>query len=111
MHINVDRREDGIAILKIQGEFWESEWSLHEQIKRQLEEDYHKIVVDFSHSERMNSQGIGVVVASLTSVQDAGGSMKIAGANEKILEVLKLLQLYTVLDTYSTVEEAVAAFA
>ncbi len=111
MHITEEKRNDGsIAILKIEGEFWENEWALHEKVKSLLEEKVVNIIVDFTHSSRINSQGIGVLVSSLTSVRDAGGNLKIAGANEKIVTVLNLLNLYTVIESFDTADEAVASF-
>lgn len=111
MHIKEEILDGEIAVLKIEGEFWENEWALHEAIKRLVEQKKTNVVVDFTHSSRINSQGIGVLVACVTSVTDAEGALKIAGANKRILEVLNLLNLYTVIESYPTAEEAVASFS
>ena len=111
MFINEEILNDkSVALLTIEGEFWENEWSLHEKVKRLIERKITNIVVDFSNSKRINSQGIGVLVSCLTSLRDAGGNLKIAGAGKGILDLLSLLNLYTIVESFETAEEAVASF-
>jgi len=100
------------TILTVKGDFWGGdEWTLHESIKRLAERGKIRLVVDLASVARMNSQGIGVLVACLTTLKDHGGTMKIAGANPGISAHLDLLKLYAVLDSYPTVTEALAGFA
>jgi anti-sigma B factor antagonist len=105
------QQERGVMILRINGDFWGGEWALHEKVKSCIERDRNNVVVDLTHVKRMNSQGIGVLISCLTSLREAGGNMKIAGANRNIGGHLELLNLYTVVESFETPEEAVGSFS
>jgi anti-sigma B factor antagonist len=112
MTIEVENQDGSdLAILTIKGEFWGgNEWAVHEKIKELIDEEKTRIVLDMSRVKRVNSTGIGALVASLTTLRGAGGDMKLAGANRNIADHLGLLNLYTVIEMFETPEEAVASY-
>jgi len=102
---------DSIAILTVKGDFWAgSSWDLHTKVKNCIEGGTARVVLDFSHIKRINSMGIGVIVACLKSLLDEEGGMIISGANTTVHRVLQLVNLYTYLETTDTVHEAVEKF-
>ena len=99
------------VILTIKGDFWGgNEWAVHEKIKELIDEEKTRVVLDLSRVKRVNSTGIGALVASLTTLRNAGGDLKLAGANRNISDHLGLLNLYTVLEQFETPEQAVESF-
>ena len=68
-----------------------------------------RMIVDLSDVPLMNSSGLGMLVGASTSLRSAGGSLAIAGANEKIQHLFKMTRLDSVLTHYPTRDEAVAA--
>lgn len=112
MHIGEEEhQETRSTLLTVRGDFWGGdEWKLHEKVKSLVEQGKTRLVVDLTHVARMNSQGIGSLVSCLTTLKDADGVMKIAGANANISSHLDLLKLYTVLEAYPTSAEALASF-
>jgi anti-sigma B factor antagonist len=112
MHIDEEQRSDqGVTVLHVKGDMWGGdEWSLHKKVEELIENEQKKIVVDLSKVDRINSQGIGVLVACLNVLREAEGDMKIAGANQNISGHLDLLKLYTVLESFPTADDAVASF-
>ena len=112
MHIDEEQRSDqGVTLLHAKGDMWGGdEWMLHKKVEGLIEDDQKKVVVDLAKVDRINSQGIGVLVACLNALRDAGGDLKIAGANQNISGHLDLLKLYTVLESFPTSDDAVASF-
>jgi anti-sigma B factor antagonist len=105
------RKDSGVAVLSIGGDFWGgSEWSLYEKVKELIDRGHSNVVMDLSRVQRINSQGIGVLVSCLTSLRNVDGNMKIAGANRNIVAHLDLLNLYTVVESFPTPDEATASF-
>ncbi len=103
--------ETGSILLTVKGDFWGGdEWKLHEKVKGLVEQGKNRLVVDLTNVERMNSQGIGVLVSCFSTLKDAEGVMKISGANPNISSHLDLLKLYTIFDSYPTAAEAMASF-
>jgi len=69
-----------------------------------------RVIIDLSNVPVMNSSGLGMLVGASTSLRSAGGSLAVAGANEKIQGLFKMTRLDTVLANYPTRDEAVAAY-
>jgi anti-sigma B factor antagonist len=107
--MNIDEKQSGsVCILTPRGDIWFSGgWSLHDKVKDVVERDLFKVVIDFSHIDRINSMGVGMLVSCLKTLRDKEGDLVIACANQKIQDVLKIVNLYTVLRLVASVDEAV----
>ncbi|MGD8428313.1 MAG: STAS domain-containing protein [Balneolaceae bacterium] len=79
---------------------------LHELIDKNRNE----IVADLSKVKFMNSSGLGILIGGLTTMRNAGGDLRIAGADKKIESLLVVTKLITVFESYRTVEEAVKSY-
>jgi anti-sigma B factor antagonist len=111
MEIEEQILDNNVTLLAVKGDFWGGEeWELQEAVVRAINDERTNLVVDFSKVKRMNSQGIGVLVSCLTTVRDAGGNLKIAGANKNISEHLDLLNLYTIIERFDESATAAASF-
>lgn len=78
-------------------------------LKKQLEEDKKNIIIDLSGVKFMNSTGLGLLISGLTTVTKGGGKMVLANVSEKIQSLLMITKLFTIFETYETVDEAVEA--
>lgn len=79
------------------------------KISSLIEEGKTKVVGDLSEVSFMNSSGLGVLIASLTSLRREGGDLKLCSATERIKSLLKVSKLFTVFDHHDTLDEAVKA--
>jgi anti-sigma B factor antagonist len=68
-----------------------------------------KIVVDLGNISWMNSVGVGSLVAAHVSCMKRGGWLRIARIGRRIHDIFLVSHLVFTLDTYDTVEEALAA--
>ncbi len=107
-----EKIQGDVAVLQISGKLMGGEETreVHEKVKSLLGDGIKKIVIDVSNVKWLNSSGLGMLISCLTSVTSAEGTLKIAGATEKINSLLMITKLITVFDTYETVDRAVATF-
>jgi anti-sigma B factor antagonist len=69
-----------------------------------------RVVLDLTAVEFINSSGLGLMIGGATTLRNAGGTLKIAGASEKILALFKITKLGSVFETFPTVAAAAASF-
>jgi len=69
-----------------------------------------KLVIDLSKVEFVSSAGWGVFVGELKKIREHQGDLKLSGLQPDVLDVFLLLELDTLIETYVTAEEAIAAF-
>jgi anti-sigma B factor antagonist len=79
---------------------------LHDYINQGKKE----IVADLSNVKFMNSAGLGILIGGLTTMRNAGGDLRIAGADQRIKSLLVITRLITVFESYRTLEEAVESY-
>lgn len=83
---------------------------LRGKIYRILEEGARKVVLDLEHLTVINSMGLGVLIASLTSLRSRGGDLYLARLTDKVEGVLTLTRLIKVIKIYDSVDRAVKGF-
>jgi anti-anti-sigma factor len=71
-----------------------------------LKQGQTKFIFDASALDYADSAGIGTVVACLTNIKKAGGDMRMAGANARLLRLFQMTGVDQLLSLYPTVAEA-----
>ena len=101
-----------IAVLIVSGKLMGGEETkeVHEKAKSLIADGIKKIVIDLSKVKWLNSSGLGMLISCLTSVQNSEGTLKIAGATDKVNSLFMITKLITVFDTYESVDRATATF-
>jgi anti-sigma B factor antagonist len=79
---------------------------LRTAIRRLVEEDKKKLLLNFYGVSYMDSSGIGELVSTYTTLYRAGGQLKLVNLSVKIQDLLAITRLLTVFDHYD--EEAAA---
>lgn len=75
-----------------------------------IEKDQKEVVADLSNVKFMNSSGLGILIGGLTTMRNAGGDLRIAGADKRIESLLMVTKLLTVFNSYRTIDEAVKSY-
>ena len=111
MRIEEEIRND-VAILTVTGALMSGPdvAPFHEHIKRLVKDGITRVVVDFSKVKWFGSAMLGVMIASLTTLRNAGGDMRLTGITEKIDSILMVTQLAGIFRTLDSVDRAVASF-
>ena len=107
-----EKIQGDVAIIQVSGKLMGGDETkeVHEKIKSLLTDGLKKIVIDLSKVKWLNSSGPGMLISCLTSVSNADGKLKIAGATEKVNSLFMITKLITVFDSYESVDRAVATF-
>lgn len=107
-----ETERDGIVILTLTGKMMNGPESinLHPYVKQLIEQDKLNLIVDMGHVKWFSSTGLGALLASYTSLRNAGGEMKIARATKRIYSLFYQMELSSLFDTYETIDEALEAY-
>lgn len=101
-----------VAVISIKGNLMGEPQTtqLRDKIYSLLQDGMKKIVLDLKGVRWINSSGLGTLIASLTSVKNKGGDLRLACITEKVESVLVVTRLVKVFKEYETVDRAVASY-
>jgi anti-sigma B factor antagonist len=108
------REEDraGILVVSVEGFLDAHTASKFEQMLAQaIAQKRYRIVVQCAGLTYISSTGLGVFMAFIDTVRDAGGDIKLACVTPKVYKVFDLLGFPKLLEFYGTVDEALPRFA
>ncbi len=99
-----------VAVLHLSGKLMGGNETkeVHDKLKSLINDGVKKVIIDLSKVKWVNSSGLGMLISCLTSVQNAGGELKISGATEKVNSLFMMTKLMTVFDSYENVDQAMA---
>ncbi len=106
-----EKIENHVAVLTLSGKMMggPETTALHDHIKGLINDGIKKVVIDLGGIKWMNSSGMGVLMACMTTLKNADGQMVLARVSEKVNSLLLITQLIRVFDTYETVDRAISS--
>lgn len=78
------------------------EWSVDEWLKAGVK----SIILDLSALDMMDSTGVGIIVMCHAKLEKAGGSLRVAGAQGIVQEILHMTHVDRIVRFFATAEEA-----
>jgi anti-sigma B factor antagonist len=107
-----EKIEGDVAILNVSGNMMGGPETmvLHEKVKSLGADGIKKVVIDLKEVKWMNSSGLGILMACMTTLNNGGGKLKLSSVTEKVKSLLVITQLMRIFDTYENAERAVASF-
>ena len=112
MALNITHNSiDGVSVVHLSGAifFDQDSASLRVHVKDLLDKS-RQIVLDLGNVTRIDSSGLGTLVALYVSARKVGGDIKLANLGNHIKEALRITRLATVFDIFDKTEDAVASF-
>ena len=112
MEIKEERRED-VVVLALAGELMGGDESkdFHDVVFKLIQDGAVDVVVDMSGVNWMNSSGLGMLMAGMTTLRGSGGDLRLAGVSDRVRRPIEVTKLDRVLKIFGSVEEAVNSFA
>jgi len=106
------KEKEGIVIITPKGKMTAGPdlEKLHDKIKELVRIGARRMVIDLGEVELMDSRGLGILVAALTSLKNVGGELKLSRITNKIQSLLVITHLSTVFKTFSSADEALKSF-
>ena len=112
-HLDISRREkEDIVIIDLKGRLvvGEGATALRDTITRVKDAGEVRIILNLQHVEYIDSSGLGGLVICFTSLQKAGGALKLMCLNRRNIELLLLTKLSTVFELFDNEQDAVNSF-
>jgi anti-sigma B factor antagonist len=102
---------DEVIVVHLSGAicFGEESTSLRIRVKALLGEFQH-IVLDLTSVTRIDSGGLGTLVALYASARKIGGDIKLANPGNRAKEALQITRLVNVFEIFGRTDDAVASF-
>src|SRR3989304_2244603 len=106
------KEKEGIVIITPKGKMTAGPdlEKLHDKIKELVRIGARRMVIDLGEVELMDSRGLGILVAGLTSLKKVGGGVKVSRINKKKQYPLATPPLSTVFKTFGSADEALKSF-
>jgi anti-sigma B factor antagonist len=113
MNFEIRKREkEGVVILDLQGRLVVGEPSqrLREVINQEIAEGRKSIVLNLADVDYIDSTGLGSMVICYTTLQKAGGTLKLLKLNKRNIELLLLTKLSTIFEIFGEEQDAINSF-
>ena len=112
MKLDLETRAiDHVTVLYCRGRFtYRDEATAFSQKIAELLPSVQRLVVELSGLEAIDSAGLGELVVVHMWIRASGCSLKLAGPNPRIRELLELTNLLSVFDVHPTLDDALLAF-
>jgi len=107
-----ERRSQSVTILDLKGNIriGEGNIELHNILRLLVEKGEKKILLNLADVSYIDSSGLGELVAGYTTLQKAGGEMKLLNLTKRVTELMVITKLLTVFEIFDNETEAVESF-
>jgi anti-sigma B factor antagonist len=108
LEIHQNEVKPGTAVIRLEGNVMRGPEGerIEAVLNGLLSQGCRNIIFDLTEVKRIDSTGIGRFIYSLNKVEEAGGRMRMAGAQGYVRECFRVTRLDTVFRFCPTVEEA-----
>src|SRR5437667_10251102 len=107
----VESEREGVVILGLEGRLTVGESSrMREKVNQVVAGGHLKVILDMKHVDYIDSTGLGSMVICFTSLQKAGGALKLLKLNRRNIELLLLTKLSTVFEIFGDEQDAVNSY-
>lgn len=102
-----------VAVLSLTGKMMggPETTALHDHIRGLMKDGISKVVIDLGGVKWINSSGLGVLMAAMTTLKNSEGQMKLANVTEKVESLLMITQLIRIFETFDSVDRAVSSMS
>jgi len=101
-----------ITVLVLEGRLTLGQGSLQleDLIRGLAEEGIRKVVLDLGGLTYMDSAGMGAIAKSAVTLVQVGGTLRLAGAGERVASALSITQLDRIVSLFPDLDSALRAF-
>jgi anti-sigma B factor antagonist len=111
--LNISTRElRGVIVVDLAGKIalGDTSQQLHSELRRLSDEGNKNILLSLANVKTIDSSGLGTLVAGYTTIDRAGGQLKLTNLSDKASELMTITKLYTVFEVFDDEQAAVNSF-
>ena len=107
-----ERNVRGVTIVDLEGSvtLGESNRKLHDALKQLVRERKCDVVLNLAKVTKIDSSGLGEIIAGFTTVRAIGGTLKLLNVPDDVADLMMITKLVTVFDMYEDEWVAVDSF-
>jgi anti-sigma B factor antagonist len=113
MSLEIQQRErEGVAILDLNGRLTVGGdvSTFRERLQKLIDSGRTNIILNLKEVDYIDSTGLGALVMSYTSLQRAGGKIKLLNLSRRGIELLVMTKLTTIFEVFDDEQNAVNSF-
>ena len=111
--LNISTREvKGITVIDIEGRIalGDSSAKLHQALKGLVEDGKKQVLINLAKVTGIDSSGLGTLVAGYTTIERAGGQLKLENLSDRALELMTITKLFTVFEIFDDENTAIDSY-
>jgi anti-sigma B factor antagonist len=112
--LTVTTRDDrGVIVVDLTGKIalGETSQQLHSELRSLVDAGKKNVLINLANVKTIDSSGLGTLVAGYTTVERAGGQLKLTSLSDKASELMTITKLYTVFEVFDDEQAAVNSFS
>lgn len=108
-----ERRTDDVTVLDLTGEITLDDGDLvfRRKVHELLEQGYTKILLNLAGVTKIDSAGIGMLVAKLKTTREKHGDVKLVNLTARSSKLVGMMKILTVFESFDAEDAAVRSFA
>lgn len=113
MSIEIQQRErEGITIQDLKGRLTVGDEvsRFRDQLQKLINSGHRNIVLQMGNVDYIDSTGLGALVMAYTSMQRAGGKIKLLNLSRRGIELLVMTKLTTIFEVFDDEQSAINSF-
>ena len=113
MSIEIQQRErEGITVLDLKGRLTVGDEvsRFRERLQKLIDSGHRNIVLNMEQVDYIDSTGLGALVMAYTSMQRAGGKIKLLNLTRRSIELLVMTKLTTIFEVFDDEQSAINSF-
>lgn len=105
------RKERGVTIISVQGEMVRqaATFPVMKHVLDELDNE-RKFVIDLGKVTKMDSAGVGELVAINVAVKEKNGQLRLANLDDKVGKILQMALVHQIIPVFATQKEALESF-
>jgi anti-sigma B factor antagonist len=103
-------RDGGVVVYRLRGSLHGTAagYAFQETVRREVASGTTRVAVDLGGVERIDSSGIGILVAIMFSTSNAGGKLVLSSVPERVSKALGIAMLLDRIEQAPTADDALA---
>jgi anti-sigma B factor antagonist len=113
MGMEIQQRDrEGITIEDLKGRLTVGDEvsRFRDQLQKLIDSGHRNVVLQMEHVDYIDSTGLGALVMAYTSMQRAGGKIKLLNLSRRGIELLVMTKLTTIFEVFNDEQSAINSF-
>jgi anti-sigma B factor antagonist len=109
LDVSAEERGSETYVFTLAGDLYGTSegYAFQENVRKTISEGHKRIVLDLNAVNRIDSSGIGILVALMFSAYNSGGGMVLAALQPKVKELLSMVMLLERIEHADSVDQAI----